>query len=192
MKKHQFHAVARLNMKIKQLESGNLQGCLPSGAVFGLRVPVHVRQHLKLGWCEATVHVRTTRESKLKGSGTGLFLVEAEPLQMLDMTAVDGVFSFAGKVVAIDNRSGDPRVIVRVFPEHAKIDPFVVSALLPKEVLKLVQNPQFVYVTGELVNGVMVARAVHEADMRVGERWKGYKPGTYRTYEPQSRVLVGA
>jgi hypothetical protein len=119
------------------------------------------------GRWRATLHFTTRRHGAL-----------GYPLRMTALRAPgddnSSYWSVAGKVVRLDRAAHV--AVVRVYPERAKLEPFVIAARATLEQLSIVEDETFIHMRGTLDGDTLVAEHFERAALRVPARWADWKP----------------
>lgn len=94
------------------------------------------------GSWRATLYFRTNSSGKVTN------FVTLQRLRVVDPDVHEGSFwTASGKVILLDHATG--RVVIRIFPERTKLEPFAVSARATLEQVKAVENESFVHYVGQ-------------------------------------------
>jgi hypothetical protein len=87
----------------------------------------------------------------------------------------DTLWSAAGKVTHLDVAAG--LVGVRVYPDHARVEPFAIAARASSAMLSSVAGASFLHLRGALLGPQLVAHHIEAVSLGIHERWRGW-PGS--------------
>ncbi len=126
------------------------------------------------GRWRASIHFRTEAPGR---PHEPVFVRRLRPVTP-DLEQAPPVWSAAGKVVRLDRTDG--LVLLRIFPEQAPTEPFVVSAFASLELLSTVEGAGFVSMHGGVRGSRLIVRHIEAADLTIPERWKDWTPKAQR------------
>ena len=119
------------------------------------------------GRWRATIYFRTNSNGKITN------FVTLQRLRVIDPDVHEGSFwTASGKVIMLDRAIG--RVVIRVFPERSKSEPFAVSARATLEQMNAVESALFVHMSGSLEGDELIADVLQPVSLTLPERWKDW------------------
>ena len=118
------------------------------------------------GRWRTTLHFRTRGDSTIHQPVRMYRFRPAVPEQ------TDTLWSAAGKVTQLDVAAG--LVGVRVYPDHARVEPFTIAARASSVALSKVVGAPFLHLRGELHGRQLVAHHLEEVSFSIHERWRDW------------------
>lgn len=156
-----IHDPGRGELVELELDDGTRLRCIASSEALRLGTALSGRWRL-------TVHFRTRLDGSL-----------VIPVKMVNLRSPrendnETIWSASGKVVRLEQTSG--LAVLRVYPERAKLEPFIVTAKIPLEQLAKVKDADSVHMCGTLRGDVLVAHQLEQVALTVPARWAAWKP----------------
>ena len=119
------------------------------------------------GRWRATMYFRTGAGSKVRN------FVTLQRLRVIDPDVHEGSFwTASGKVIVLDRDTH--QVVIRVFPERSKSQPFAVSAKATLEQINSLQDATFIHMSGRLDGDELIADELQSVQLTLPERWKDW------------------
>ena len=160
-----IHDPGRGELVELELDDGTRLRCTASPEALRLGTALAGRWRL-------TVHFRTRLDGSL-----------INPVRMVNLRPPreddnETIWSASGQVVRLDQTNG--LAVLRVYPERAKLEPFIVAAEASLEQLTNLEDVYSVHMRGTLRGNVLVAQQLERVALTVPARWAAWKPTQVR------------